>query len=112
LSFHFRLRVIFQISWLPTLSWTGFDSRPATDRMAHAPSGSPYLTTRSRESYVANAAGIFDDRGLSAAASGACSVSIVGSNTLFKIINDKTKRGCLIAKDGRARSSLFRLRAV
>jgi hypothetical protein len=61
---------------------------------------------------VANAAGIFDDRGLGAAASGACSVNFVRSNTLFKIINDKTKSGCRIVKDGRAGSSLFHLPAI
>jgi len=37
---------------------------------------------------VANVSSIFGDRDLSAAASGACSVNIVGSNTLFKMMND------------------------
>jgi hypothetical protein len=88
---------------------SGLDSIPEqqptawlTRRAAHL-----NLTTRSRESYVANAAGIFDDRGLSAAASGACSVSIVRSNTLFKIINDMMKRCAASSKDAPVRSSLF-----
>jgi hypothetical protein len=37
---------------------------------------------------VANVSSIFGDRDLSAAASGACSVNIIGSNTLFKMMND------------------------